>query len=212
MQRIGKDTFFNRLQDAGRVVIIRIVDVSGVPVESLYTARSSCKRLFTEDYGPGSGNYETLRVFRLPPEEGETYRVELFFDDRTAFDVIILDGEPGQPRHQNEEGRETTTETTVTAGTIEYLADRIGAALAEYRYAESQEAVLHERLAAVGLHDAEEVERGVHKHLLASGTYPEPAETADLLRECLRVLAALYPGVARLLEDRYPDLLIEKEA
>ena len=209
MQRIGKDTFFNRLQDAGRVVIIRIVDLSGVPVESLYTARSSCKRLFVEDYGPGSGSYETLRVFRLPQEEGETYRVELFFDDRTAFDVIILDGEPGQPSRQNEEGCETTIETTRT---IEYLADRIGAALAEYRYAESQEATLHERLAAIGLHGAEEVERGVHQHLLASGTYPEPAATADVLRECLRVLVALYPGVARLLEDRYPDLLPEKEA
>ena len=87
------------------------------------------------------------------------------------------------------------------------LANRIGQVLEEHRYAAGKERSLRERLETAGLHEAGEVIRGVRKHLLSEGVYPDPDEVAGLLRECLRVLADLYPVVGDMLADCHPEVL-----
>jgi hypothetical protein len=87
------------------------------------------------------------------------------------------------------------------------LAIRISQVLETHRYAAGKEQSLRERLESVGLHDARDVTRGVRKRLLSEGVYPDPDEVAGLLRECLLVLAGLYPVVGDLLTDCHWELL-----
>lgn len=86
------------------------------------------------------------------------------------------------------------------------LVARVGEVLSVYQYARGREISLRQHLASVGLHDAGEVTRAVHQHLLSAEVYPDPDEVAGLLRECLSVFADLYPDTARMLEDLYPEL------
>jgi hypothetical protein len=81
------------------------------------------------------------------------------------------------------------------------LADRISHILEAHRYMAGKEQPLREHLESAGLHEAGD------KHLVSAGVYPDPDQVADLLRECLLVLADLYPVVGAMLRDCYPELL-----
>ena len=105
-----------------------------------------------------------------------------------------------------EKGKNTMNDGRITSKRVVALASRVADILGDYRYAQDTERSLYERLAGVGLHDSDDIRRGVHRQMLVDGVYPSPIDTADVLQECLQTLGDLCPDVMDMVHDLHPAL------
>jgi hypothetical protein len=102
------------------------------------------------------------------------------------------------------DGNDRITQERVLA-----MASQVVALVEDYRYAQGTESSLYERMAALGMHDSDDIRRGVHRQMLVDGAYPSPLDVCDTLQALLKMLGDLCPEVKSMVRDLHLDLYTE---